>query len=132
MRMTVYVLLFLSLTLFGSLFALLLKTMQDRTRAQKFERDLWKSQTENLLNLLADQKLLNRDLMNRLMSGDLPAFVTLTSQGSSVASEYVPQSDMAEIERLKFLYHASSIDGLGDTIYDDDELGTIRDLGNLP
>ena len=130
--MTVYVLLFLSLTLFGSLFALLLKTMQDRTRAQKFERDLWKSQTENLLNLLADQKLLNRDLMNRLMSGDLPAFVTLTSQGSSVVSEYVPQSDSAELERLKFLYRASSLDGLGDTIYDDDELGTIRDLGNLP
>ncbi len=66
------------------------------------------------------------------MSGDLPAFVTLTSQGSSVASEYVPQSDVAELERLKFLYQASSIDGLGETIYDDDELGSLRDLSNLP
>lgn len=130
--MTVYVLLFLSLTLFGLLFGVLLKTMQDRTQAQKNERELWRNQTENLLNLLADQKLLNRDLMNRLMSGDLPAFVTLTSQGSSVASEYVPQSDTAELERLKFLYHASSIDGLGETIYDDDELGALRDFGNLP
>src|SRR5258708_35265209 len=95
MKMTVYVLLFLSLTLFGSLFILLLKTMQDRTRAQKFERDLWKSQTENLLNLLADQKLLNRDLMNRLMSGDLPAFVTRTSQGSPVPSTDWPRANLA-------------------------------------
>jgi hypothetical protein len=126
--MTVYVLLFPSLILFG----LLLFMMRDRTQAQKSEQDLWQSQTQNLLNLLADQKMLNRDLMNRLMSGDLPAFVTLTSQGSSVVSEYVPQSDGAEIERLKQLYHASSIEGLGDTIYDDDELGALRDFGNIP
>src|SRR5260370_9653913 len=109
MKMTVYVLLFLSLTLFGSLFILLLKTMQDRTRAQKFERDLWKSQTENLLNLLADQKLLNRDLMNRLMSGDLPAFATRTSPASSLPSEDVPRSDVPNLEHLAFLYHAISV-----------------------
>jgi hypothetical protein len=126
--MTVYVLLFPSLILFG----LLLFMMQDRRQASKSEQELWQSQTQNLLNLLADQKLLNRDLMNRLMSGDLPAFVTLTSQGSSVVSEYVPQSDSAELERLKFLYRASSLEGLGDTIYDDDELGALRDFGNIP
>lgn len=126
--MTVYVLLFPSLILFG----LLLFMMWDRAQAQKSEQELWQSQTQNLLNLLADQKLLNRDLMNRLMSADLPAFVTLTSQGSSVVSEYVPQSDSAELERLKFLYRASSLEGLGDTIYDDDELGALRDFGNIP
>lgn len=126
--MTVYVLLFPSLILFG----LLLFMMRDRAQAQKSEQELWQSQTQNLLNLLADQKLLNRDLMNRLMSADLPAFVTLTSQGSSVVSEYVPQSDSAELERLKFLYRASSLEGLGDTIYDDDELGALRDFGNIP
>jgi len=128
MKMTVYVLLFPSLILFG----LLLFMMRDRVQASKSEQELWQSQTQNLLNLLADQKLLNRDLMNRLMSGDLNAYVTLNSQGSSVVSEYVPQSDSAELERLKFLYRASSIEGLGETIYDDDELGALRDFGNIP
>ncbi len=73
---------------------------------------------DNLIqDLREDNRVLmerNQDLLNRLMSPDLPTFATLTgltnSQSSSGSDEYVPQDDASILSRLH---------GIGTPLYDD-------------
>lgn len=91
-------------------------------------------QITNLSQLLNDERQQKLELLNRLMSDDLKTFKTLNSQNSSVAqfSEYVPQSDEAEVQRLHHYYneHGIAATGLGEGNYDDTELASLQDVLN--
>lgn len=92
---------------------------------------LLKQQITNLSTLLNDERDAKRDLLNRLMSEDLRTYSTLRAQNSSAGfSDYQAKSDAAEIEQLRNLHQASLADvtGLGETVYDDFDVGIIRDL----
>jgi len=69
------------------------------------------------------------------MSEDLRTYSTLKahSSNSTEFAEYQPKSDMAELEQLRRLHQASLADvaGLGETVYDDFDLGVIGEFSDV-
>lgn len=70
------------------------------------------------------------------MSQDLPAYsaLTLQAQSNGQFSPYASKSDMAELAALRGQgISTEEVLGLGDEVYDDDELAAIQQLGtNFP
>lgn len=82
------------------------------------------------LNALLDaQRDQIRELLNRIQSKDLHAFSTMQANTAPVSAEepmYL-RSDEAEAKRMVEMFGA--VEGIGDVIYSDEELGLLSDLG---
>lgn len=79
---------------------------------------------------MEDLQSQNRELLNRIQAKDLHAFATLqaqTQQPTFETDSYMPRSDEAEAHILYEQY--GNLEGVGDLVYSEEEIGFLNDLG---
>lgn len=72
----------------------------------------------------------NRELLNRLQASDLHAFTSLqhnTGNTGYAETEVYPRSDEAEARIM--MEQFGGLEGIGEVIYSQEELGLMDDLG---
>lgn len=79
---------------------------------------------------MEDLQSQNRELLNRIQAKDLHAFATLqaqTQQPTFETDSHMPRSDEAEAHILYEQY--GTMEGVGDVVYNTEELDLLADLG---
>jgi len=78
---------------------------------------------------LVDQRKQITELLNRVQSKDLHAFATMQMNTKQDVKEDPPviRSDEAEAKRMLEMY--GGVEGIGDVIYNQEELDLAADLG---
>jgi len=116
----------LSLTFLAVVGLLIWQNHQSQQRLEKLSQP-----SEWLLEVLRQNQLERRDLLNRLTAADLPAYSAMTHLPSSVnplpSSEYIGTSDEAEAARIAQYLGQQ---GIGEQYYVDNDLrDTLGELG---